>query len=38
MPQALPTPRRKPEDFLDTSDGREAIGKLLAQMQSGAYA
>lgn len=29
---------RKPEEFLDTSDGREAIGKLLAQMQSGAYA
>ena len=38
---ALPVPAlggRKPEEFLDTSDGREAIGKLLAQMQSGAYA
>lgn len=29
---------RKPEDLLDTADGREAIAKLLAQMQSGAYA
>ena len=28
----------KPEDLLDTSDGREAVAKLLAQMQSGAYA
>ena len=29
---------KKPEEFLDTSDGREAISTLLAQMQSGAYA
>lgn len=29
---------RKPEELLDTSDGREAVSKLLAQMQSGAYA
>lgn len=29
---------RKPEEFLDTSDGRDAISKLLAQIQSGAYA
>lgn len=29
---------RKPEDLLDTSDGREAVSKLLSQMQSGAYA
>ena len=29
---------RKPEDLLDTSDGRDAVSKLLAQMQSGAYA
>lgn len=29
---------RKPEEFLDTSDGREAVASLLAQMQSGAYA
>lgn len=29
---------RKPEEFLDTSDGREAVSSLLAQMQSGAYA
>jgi putative toxin-antitoxin system antitoxin component (TIGR02293 family) len=29
---------RKPEEFLDTSDGREAVSTLLAQMQSGAYA
>lgn len=28
---------RKPEEFLDTSDGREAVSTLLAQMQSGAY-
>lgn len=28
---------RKPEEFLDTSDGREAVSALLAQMQSGAY-
>ena len=27
-----------PADLLDTSDGREAVAKLLAQMQSGAYA
>lgn len=27
-----------PEQLLDTADGREAIGTLLAQMQSGAYA
>lgn len=29
---------RKPADLLDTSDGREAVSRLLAQMQSGAYA
>jgi putative toxin-antitoxin system antitoxin component (TIGR02293 family) len=29
---------RKPEELLETADGREAISKLLAQMQSGAYA
>jgi len=29
---------RKPAEFLDTSDGREAVSALLAQMQSGAYA
>ena len=29
---------RKPEELLDTSDGREAVSRLLAQMQSGAYA
>ncbi len=29
---------RKPEEFLDTADGREAISQLLSQMQSGAYA
>ena len=29
---------RMPEELLDTSDGREAVAKLLAQMQSGAYA
>ncbi len=29
---------RKPEDLLDTSDGRDAVSKLLSQMQSGAYA
>jgi putative toxin-antitoxin system antitoxin component (TIGR02293 family) len=29
---------RKPEDLLDTSDGREAVSRLLAQMQSGVYA
>jgi len=29
---------RKPEELLDTSDGREAVARLLAQMQSGAYA
>lgn len=28
---------RKPEEFLDTSDGREAVSTLLAQIQSGAY-
>lgn len=28
----------KPEDLLDTSDGREAVSKLLSQIQSGAYA
>ncbi len=28
---------RKPEEFLDTCDGREAVSTLLAQMQSGAY-
>lgn len=29
---------RKPEELLDTADGREAVARLLAQMQSGAYA
>jgi putative toxin-antitoxin system antitoxin component (TIGR02293 family) len=29
---------RKPADLLDTADGREAVSRLLAQMQSGAYA
>lgn len=29
---------RKPGEFLDTSDGREAVSALLSQMQSGAYA
>lgn len=29
---------RKPADLMDSSDGREAISRLLAQMQSGAYA
>ena len=29
---------RKPEEFLDTAEGRETLGRLLAQMQSGAYA
>ena len=29
---------RKPEEFLDTSDGREAVSQLLARMQSGVYA
>lgn len=29
---------RKPSDLLDSSDGREAVSRLLAQMQSGAYA
>lgn len=28
----------KPEELLDTSDGREAVSKLLSQIQSGAYA
>lgn len=28
----------KPEEFLDTSDGREAVSRLLSQIQSGAYA
>ncbi len=29
---------RRPEDLLDTADGRELVSKLLAQMYSGAYA
>lgn len=29
---------RKPEELLETADGREAVSKLLAQMQSGAFA
>jgi putative toxin-antitoxin system antitoxin component (TIGR02293 family) len=29
---------RKPEDLLETADGREAVARLLAQMQSGAFA
>jgi putative toxin-antitoxin system antitoxin component (TIGR02293 family) len=28
----------KPEEYLQTADGREAVSRLLAQMQSGAYA
>jgi putative toxin-antitoxin system antitoxin component (TIGR02293 family) len=28
----------KPEEYLQTADGREVISKLMAQMQSGAYA
>ncbi len=38
---SLPLPAlggRRPEDLLDTADGRELVSKLLAQMQSGAYA
>lgn len=29
---------RKPEELLDTADGREAVAQLLARMQSGTYA
>lgn len=29
---------RKPEELLETADGREAVSRLLAQMQSGAFA
>ena len=29
---------RKSKELLDTPDGREAVSKLLSQMQSGAYA
>ena len=29
---------RKPEDLLETADGREAVSRLLGQMQSGAFA
>lgn len=29
---------RRPEDLLETADGRDAVSKLLAQMQSGAFA
>ena len=29
---------QKPADLLDTADGRDAVSRLLAQMQSGAYA
>lgn len=29
---------RAPEELLDTVDGRDTVSKLLAQMQSGAYA
>lgn len=35
---AKPLGGRKPQDLLDTNDGREAVSKLLSQMQSGAYA
>jgi putative toxin-antitoxin system antitoxin component (TIGR02293 family) len=28
----------KPEEYLQTADGREVVSKLIAQMQSGAYA
>lgn len=29
---------RRPEELLDTADGRDTVSRLLAQMQSGAYA
>ncbi len=29
---------RKPEELLDTLEGREAVSKLLAQMESSAFA
>lgn len=29
---------KKPSDLMDSSDGREAVSRLLSQMQSGAYA
>lgn len=29
---------RRPDELLDTADGRELVSRLLAQMQSGAYA
>jgi putative toxin-antitoxin system antitoxin component (TIGR02293 family) len=38
---AAPAPAlggRKPEELLETADGREAVSRLLSQMQSGAYA
>jgi putative toxin-antitoxin system antitoxin component (TIGR02293 family) len=39
MSQSLPAlGGRRPEDLLDTADGRELVSKLLAQMESGAYA
>lgn len=35
---ALALGGRKPAEFLNTSGGREAVSKLLAQMQSSAFA
>jgi putative toxin-antitoxin system antitoxin component (TIGR02293 family) len=29
---------RRPEELLDTADGRDTVSRLLAQMQSGTYA
>jgi hypothetical protein len=29
---------RRPNEFLDTADGRDLITRLIGQMQSGAYA
>ena len=29
---------KAPGEFLDTADGRELVSRLIAQMQSGAYA
>lgn len=34
---ALALGGRKPAELLDTSEGREAVSKLLHQMQSGAF-
>lgn len=35
---ALALGGRKPAEFMDTSEGREVVSKLLAQMQSSAFA